>query len=75
MTFRASRFQNFLGKKPQDPPSGSPDRHSRDSSGIENIPILHTQKVGQSRLDNFFKLQIVFLQRLTDLCILSHSQL
>ena len=38
MTLRASRFQNFLGKKPQDPPSGSPDRHSRDSSVIEKYP-------------------------------------
>ena len=38
MTLRASRFQNFLGEKPQDPPSVSPYRHSHDSSVIEKYP-------------------------------------
>ena len=31
-------FKVFQGKKPQDPPSGSPDRHLRDSSVIEKYP-------------------------------------
>ena len=38
MAFRASRFQNFPGEKPPDPPSRSPDQHSRDSSVIEKYP-------------------------------------
>ena len=37
MALRASKFQNFLGEKPQDPPTGAPNDNFRKISVRKTI--------------------------------------
>ena len=46
--FRTLRFQNFLGEKFQTPQVAHPIDAHVICLWLKNIPILHTQKVGQS---------------------------
>ena len=68
-------FKIFQGKNPQTRQAVHPIGTHVIRWWLKNTLILHTQKVGQSGLHNFFKLQFFFLQRGIDLYILHLSQL
>ena len=48
MAFQIIKTSNFLGGKPPDPLAAHPISAPMIRWCLKNIPVLHTQKVGQS---------------------------